>query len=275
MMNNDEQQYPIFPSQGEALIIILITMLLTFFAGIVAVTLGFKRTELLFVEVLTIVPAVIFVYKKKFSPKLIFRLRSININILLASIFIGLALTVLADEVDRLIQLIFPMPEIILKAIEETLIIRSLNDFFVVIISAVLLAAICEELLFRGFLQTCFENTFDITKAVMITSLIFAIVHFNPWWTIQLILFGVFLGVLAWKSNSIIPSIIVHLINNGVALIFTNLGESNFQWYYWKNHVNPSIILLAGITLFFGLKKFYRYCDEFNNQQFESKNSSH
>lgn len=259
-MNNNNNA--IFPSQKQALTIVFITMFVTFFSGLIAAGVGFSRNQLLLTEILTIIPAFIFVIIKNFPLIKIFRLRPVNKNIIIISIFIGISLAILADEVDRIIQLIFPMPEFLLKAIRETLLIRTSSDFFLIIFSAVILAAVCEELLFRGFLQTSFEHSFDITKAVMLTALLFAIVHFNPWWTVQLILFAIFLGVMAWKSNSIIPSMIAHLINNGIALLFNNFDEAYFEWYFWKNHVDPSIIALAGITLIFGLKKFYGYCDE-------------
>ena len=48
----------------------------------------------------------------------------------------------------------------------------------------------------------------DITKAVLVTSLFFAMIHFNPYWTIQIYLLGVILGFLSWKTKSVIPSII-------------------------------------------------------------------
>jgi len=262
-----EIKNPEFPSQKQALTIIIITMLLTFISGLVAAFIGLNRTQLLLFELFTIVPALIFVVRNKFSAVLVFRLRPVNLKIIVMSIFIGFSLTVIADELDRLIQLIFPMPDILLKALEETLKIQNTTDLIIVILSAVLMAAICEELLFRGFLQTSLENTFDITRAIMLTALLFAIVHFNPWWTIQLILFAVFLGVMAWKSNSIIPSIIAHLINNGVALIFNNVDKSHLEWYFWRNHVDPYIIGLAGLLLIFGFKKFYRYCDENKEQK--------
>jgi len=259
----DNNNYTQYPSQKQALIIVIITMFLTFFAGLLAIQIGISKTEVFLVEILTIVPAVIFVYREKYSFKHIFRLRPINFKIGVTSIFIGFALTILADEIDRLVQLILPMPEILIKGMELSLTITSFYDGIIIIFSAVILAAICEELLFRGFLQTSLENTFDITRAIMLTALLFAIVHFNPWQTIQFTAFAIFLGVLSWKSNSILPTIIVHFIVNSIALLFTNIDKTHFEWYLWKDHVDPAIIVIAGLTLFLGIKLFYRYCDEY------------
>jgi membrane protease YdiL (CAAX protease family) len=264
MMND---QYSNYPTQKQALTVVIITIVFTFFAGLLGFLLGLGITEVLLVEILTIVPALIFVSYKKYSLRHIFRLRPINWKILLTTIFAGIALTIIADEADRLVQIVFPMPEILVENIEETLKISTLYDFFIIIFSAVIFAAVCEELLFRGFLQTSLENKYDITRAIMLTALMFAIVHFNPWQTIPLIAFAIFLGVFSWKSNSIIPSMIVHFFNNGIAILFTNLDKKYIDWYLWKGHVNPAILALAGITLVIGLIKFYRYCDEYNDKK--------
>ncbi len=252
------------PSQLQALLIIIITIGFTFVAGAIAVIVGFKKQQILLIEVFTIIPALVFVISKQLPLAKTFRLRTVNAKIILSSIFIGISLSILTDEADRLVAMVFPMPESLLAAIEDSLAINTHGDLFFIIFSAVLLAGICEEMLFRGFLQTSFEKHYDVTRAVMLCSLVFAIVHFNPWWTIQLILFSIFLGVLAWKSNSIIPSMLAHSINNGLALIFANLEETQLHWYLWKDHVKLPVIGLAMIVLYFGIKQFYRYCDEFN-----------
>jgi membrane protease YdiL (CAAX protease family) len=237
-------------------------MLLTFLLGMLGMVLGLERTELFLVEIFTIVPALFFVYKKNFSPIKVFRLRAVNKKIIFSAILIGLSLSVLADEADRLLNMIFPMPEPILDALEEALKINTMWDFLIIVFSAVFLAAVCEEMLFRGFLQTSFEQSFDVTKAVMLTALLFGVVHFNPWWTIQLIIFGVFLGVLSWKSKSIIPSMIVHGLNNGLALLFQNTDKEHLKFYLYNDHVDPVLIVMSGFLLIYGLKTFYRYCEE-------------
>ena len=213
---------------------------------------------------MVIVPALIYVFKYKYSPVKLFRLYPVNRNVVAVSIAIGFAFTVVSDEIDRIIQTFFPIPEIIQQALEEALKIDSTSDFIIIVFSAVFLAAFLEEMLFRGFIQTSFENTFDVTKAVMSTTLLFAVVHFNPWWSIQIMIFGIILGVMAWKSGSIIPAIIVHFINNSVALIFANLKPEQYQWYLYKNHVSIPIVLGAVLVTVYGFKLFYHYCDQSN-----------
>lgn len=213
-------------------------------------------------EALIILPAFIYVKYKGYSRVKTFRLNKINSDIFLSSVFIGLSLAIVSDELDRLIALFFPMPDFFERAIIQSLTIHGISDLFVVLSSSVFFAVICEELLFRGFVQTSFENTFDVTKAIMLTALIFAIIHMNPWWTIQIIIVAIFLGVMAWKSDSILPSMIVHGTNNALGVLFINMSETSFSWYLYKDHVHPIILVLALSGLFYGVKLFYRNCDE-------------
>ena len=255
-----ENQNGQYPQVWQVVIVIFITLFLTFILGLIGSLIGVK-TELFLLEAVLILPALFFTLRNKFPAVTLFRLRPVNWNVVMASILVGIAFTVVTDEIDRIVQLFFPMPEILRNAIEESLKIQSTSDLIIIIISAVFLAAIVEEMLFRGFVQTSFEYHFDVTKAVMSSALIFTIVHFNPWWAIQVMIIGIILGVMAWKSNSIIPSMIVHLINNGIALIFANSKPEQYQWYLYKNHVSIPILIAAIIVVFFGMKLFYKFCD--------------
>jgi membrane protease YdiL (CAAX protease family) len=261
-----ENQSDQYPQIWQVIIVILITVSITFLLGLIGTIIGAK-TELFLLEVVIILPALIFTLRHNFSSVILFRLRPVNKKIVFSSVFIGIAFTVVSDEIDRIVQTFFPMPEILRNAIEESLKIQSTSDLIIIVFSAVFLAAIVEELLFRGFVQTSFEYHFDITKAVMASALIFTIIHFNPWWSIQVMIIGVILGVMAWKSNSVIPSMIIHLINNGIALIFANVEPEKYQWYLYKDHVSIPFIIAAILITFYGMKLFYKFCDSSSREE--------
>lgn len=268
--NHDSQAYP---QLHHIIIVLLITLGLIFIISFIGALLGAK-TGLFLLEFLIIVPAVIFVIIFKYPVFKVFRLRPVNKSVLAVSVLIGLGFTIIVDEFDRLIQIVFPMPDFLQKAIEESLKIQSTTDFFIIIFSAVFLAAILEEMLFRGFVQISFENTFDVTKAVMATAFLFAIIHLNPWWTIQYTLFGIILGVMAWKSSSVFPPMIVHFVNNGVALIFNNISPEKMQWYLSGNHVNLLLLAVAIIATFYGFKMFYYYCEKTEGEKMSPLNQN-
>ena len=95
----------------------------------------------------------------------------------------------------------------------------------------------------------------DITKAILISSLFFAAIHFNPYWLIQIYFLGLLLGYIAWKTASEIPAIIFHIVINGSSLLFTHLGDSIESTLLWNGHINPLILVLGGYCFFTGMKQ--------------------
>lgn len=84
------------------------------------------------------------------------------------------------------------------------------------IIMASLVAGVCEEIGFRGYMQVPLEKRYGPLPAVVVVSLAFVILHLNQAWAppILLHIFGmsVMLGVLAYASGSLIPGIIAHTL---------------------------------------------------------------
>lgn len=89
---------------------------------------------------------------------------------------------------------------------------------FVLLVAAVT-PAICEELLFRGVVQHAFERGVRIRYAVLLNGLIFGLFHLNPLSLVPLVVIGVYLSFIVWRSNTIYLGIIAHFINNGMAVL--------------------------------------------------------
>jgi len=61
---------------------------------------------------------------------------------------------------------------------------------------------------------------------------------------------------LSWKTKSIIPSIILHSLNNGIAFILTIFNDSNLNFYFWGDFVSPIFIALAIYLLYYSINNF-------------------
>ncbi|MGE5208479.1 MAG: type II CAAX prenyl endopeptidase Rce1 family protein [Alphaproteobacteria bacterium] len=84
-----------------------------------------------------------------------------------------------------------------------------------VIVSAVS-AGVCEETGFRGYIQRPIEERHGAVTAILISTILFTVIHLNKSWSLAgmvPIVFGagLLLGLLAWSSQSLIPSIIGHV----------------------------------------------------------------
>ncbi len=84
---------------------------------------------------------------------------------------------------------------------------------------AVFVAPIFEEIFFRGFLLQGLRRVLGDTWAVLISSLIFAIIHFSVASFPLLLILGIILGVMRIKTKSIWPGVILHSLNNLVSAI--------------------------------------------------------
>jgi membrane protease YdiL (CAAX protease family) len=202
------------------------------------------------------------VIKKKFPIAEVFRFRPIGWKIAGVSVAIGAGLSVVTDEIDRLVEFILPMPEEIRRSLQDVMTAHSVVDVALLILAVVIVASIAEEMLFRGFLQGALERSMDVTKAVLLSAFIFTLLHFNPWWLIDILIAGVFLGVMSWKSQSLWPCVIVHAVNNGLGIVFVHVDESRMGWYLVGRHVSPIWVALGVGVLWMGFKWFYRTIDE-------------
>lgn len=196
-----------------------------------------------------IIPTLFFLTRKNLSLAENLRFHPVSSKVIAATILLSLGAMIISDEINILVDKFIPMPESFLQ-VEAMLTPDNTLSLFLLIITIVIIAPIGEELLFRGFLQKLLEDIWgDITKAILVSSLFFAAIHFNPYWMIQIYFLGILLGYLAWRTQSVIPCIIFHVIINGASLLFTSLGDSLESIMIWNGHINP-LILFIGTGLF-------------------------
>lgn len=86
------------------------------------------------------------------------------------------------------------------------------------IIFVSLIPGVFEEFLFRGILFNHLSRLSNVKTAIFVTGILFAFVHFAFISLIWLLPFGLFLGYLRYKYNSIFYGIFFHALYN--ALIF-------------------------------------------------------
>ncbi|MGM0507046.1 MAG: CPBP family glutamic-type intramembrane protease, partial [Bacteroidota bacterium] len=82
-----------------------------------------------------------------------------------------------------------------------------------------LVPSICEEILFRGYVQGSLERSWGVMPAIWISGLLFGLFHLQLTNLLPLAGLGVLLAVLTWKSGSLLPAITAHLVNNGGAVL--------------------------------------------------------
>ncbi len=83
------------------------------------------------------------------------------------------------------------------------------------VLSIAIVPGISEELMFRGYVQRRLLERWSPLWAIGVTSLMFAVVHVQPHTVVAAFPLGLWLGFLAWRCDSIGPSILCHAFING------------------------------------------------------------
>lgn len=81
-------------------------------------------------------------------------------------------------------------------------------------IVGMVLPGICEELMFRGVMQTAMHSTGAVISAVFWQAVAFALFHADPLFWLPPFLAGLMLGFIRLKSESIFPAILAHISLN-------------------------------------------------------------
>ncbi len=78
-----------------------------------------------------------------------------------------------------------------------------------------------EELLFRGYLQRRLLQRWRPGPAIAVSTLLFALAHFDPKHMVFAAALGLWLGVVAWRTGSIWPAVFCHAGVNAVWNIYS------------------------------------------------------
>ncbi len=90
---------------------------------------------------------------------------------------------------------------------------------YATLIASVLVAPICEETFFRGFVFVGFLNRMPVVVAIVLSSLLFALAHADLGSFAVLFFIGLALAFVRWRTRSLWPCILLHLLNNGAGAI--------------------------------------------------------
>lgn len=123
------------------------------------------------------------------------------------------------------------------------------KDISVMILLAVIMAPIFEEIVFRGIVQKGLINKgVKPMNAIWISALAFGIVHFNPWQFVGAVLLGFVLGIVYEKTKSLLLPILLHAFNNGISTLLIFYGDTESFAEYFK--ISEYILLMVGIIIF-------------------------
>ena len=121
-----------------------------------------------------------------------------------------------------------------------------------------LLAPLSEELVFRGaILRELLKWKENPWIGIFISAMLFSLVHMNPVQMPHAFLVGILLGWLYYRTNSIIPGVTWHWVNNTIAYVMYNLtnpDETLLEYFGSQQRV----LMAVGFSLMIFLPALYQ-----------------
>lgn len=168
-----------------------------------------------------LIPTMLYCRRIRIPSQHAFPMKRPNPSLALASIPILLMVTVVGSYCAQSLNMVFGMMGV-MPVSPNLLPPRGIFAFAVFFISYTILPAVLEEMLFRGAIMQSLRR-FGDGFALMVSSLLFALVHGNLVQAPMAFLSGLALGYFALRTGSLRTGMIAHFVNNALALSWTVL----------------------------------------------------
>ena len=170
---------------------------------------------------------------------------SIALAVSVATLAAGFAL-------DPLNAVMPPMPE----KLEAMMSSMMEGPFWVTILAVSVFAPFFEEWLCRGMILRGLLQRMKPAWAIVISALVFALIHLNPWQAIPAFVFGVIFGYVYYRTGSLKLTMLMHCVNNTVSAVIGRIeifkdAESFLDVFSTGSYIALSILCAAMVVFFF------------------------
>lgn len=136
--------------------------------------------------------------------------------------------------------------------------LRSENVLLMGVFHIGVVPAVCEEIMYRGYVQRAFEKSWGIVAAILISGAIFGAYHLQISNFLPLATLGVFLAYLTYISDSLVPAMVAHFVNNGGQVIASNFYPEMLDEKITPEMDIPIILVILSLVLTTGIL-YYLY----------------
>lgn len=192
------------------------------------------------------------------KPKQVFKscnFEKINIQTILISVMLGLLCFFINVAVSSLFSGILTFTGYRYPSYSAISADYSIGNFFLQIFTTAVLPAFCEEFLHRGIVLQGIKHM-GFKKAIVISSLLFGLLHFNVGQVAYAFVIGLILGFVAVVSKNIYPAMIIHFMNNFIS-VYLEFAEAR-GWAFGDilNKLQKALSSSSGVWVFIGTTIF-------------------
>ncbi|MEG2295993.1 MAG: ABC transporter permease subunit/CPBP intramembrane protease, partial [Oscillospiraceae bacterium] len=181
-------------------------------------------TTLIVTQLLFLGASFLFTWYVKADFKHTFSLKIPKLHHILGSLILYAGGFVFVQLLSNLMFTYIPFVRYMNEQLSGQIIIESL---FLNLLIVAILPAICEEVLFRGVIYSSISSKCSPKVAIVISSILFGIMHLDPARIILTSILGIVFAYTLYYSKSIFIPILLHLINNGMAVLIEHFSAPN------------------------------------------------
>ncbi len=123
------------------------------------------------------------------------------------------------------------------------------SDPYSMVILTVIMAPIFEEIVFRGIIMKGMINgEVKPQKAIIISAVVFGLIHGNPWQFVGAVLLGCVLGNVYYRTKSLLNSMLLHGFNNLCSVLLITYSKT--ESFADTLHLPVFVIALIGLVVF-------------------------
>lgn len=204
------------PTTGDAWFMVVFVMFAYLYLGsVLEMKYGFGG--IFGIQMIIFVLPLLYVLYTKRSILQTYSFRKTKLMNFVAALFMGCGTMLIGIILTSFVSMLFPTEAEMVSSglMNELMSDNELLTFAVVALTP----AICEEMLFRGFLFSAFRGRYKIVVSVLLTAVIFGVYHMSIVRFFTTALLGAALAVIVYYSDSIFPAMMMHAINNGIAVL--------------------------------------------------------
>jgi sodium transport system permease protein len=221
------------PTAGMAICFAIFVLILRFFANFVAPDAtnwqGFLLNNSVALILTVGVPAILAAVFLTTNLWNTLNIRRVSFPVLVIALLLPFSLQPIISWFGVVIAEIYPISPNMLAGLEglEKMFDAAPRGWMLLAMAAV--PAVFEELAFRGFMLSGLKSETKDWTAIFITAAFFGITHGILQQSLNAGMIGVLLGYVAVRTNSIIPTMIIHFMHNGLVILLAEFGASQ-EW---------------------------------------------
>lgn len=203
------------PTINEVNVLFLILSLVLLGLGSIVQQRNIHTGILITEYIIILLPNVLYLKLRGYSLKEVLGLKSITLRqgihvffiMIFAypiAVFLNYIVAIFVTSISQAVPIGVPIP-------------TNWKEYIIGLIVIAITPGICEEVMFRGTVQSAYMKL-GAKKAILFTSLLFGMFHFNLLNFMGPFFLGIVLGIIRLKTGSLYGPIIGHTVNNGIAM---------------------------------------------------------